>query len=75
MHDFDYQAPSSLDEALTLLAEAGAEARVLAGGTDLIVQMKEGHRRPRLIIDVKGLPELMKVTLEKDGLRLGGRRP
>lgn len=72
MHDFDYRAPGSLDEALTLLAEAGPEARVLAGGTDLLVQMKEGRRRPRLLIDVKGIPELMGVTKDGSGaLHLG----
>ncbi len=72
MHDFDYRAPGSLNEALTLLAEAGPEARVLAGGTDLLVQMKEGRRRPRLLIDVKGIPELMGVTKDGSGaLHLG----
>lgn len=72
MHDFDYRAPGSLDEALTLLAEASPEARVLAGGTDLLAQMKEGRRRPRLLIDVKGIPELMGVTKDGNGaLHLG----
>lgn len=46
MHSFDYAAPTSLGEALTLLAGARGNARVLAGGTDLIVNMRVGRRKP-----------------------------
>ena len=42
MRDFEYKAPATIDEAVTLLAERGPEARVLAGGTDIIVQLREG---------------------------------
>ena len=43
---FDYAAPKTLEEALQVLAEKGPEARVLAGGTDLLVRMKHGLLRP-----------------------------
>jgi carbon-monoxide dehydrogenase medium subunit len=61
-----YEAPRSLDEAVALLAKHGAAARALAGGTDLLAQMKGGARRPAVIVDVKRIAELMQVR-EADG--------
>ena len=58
MIDFEYTAPTRLDEAIKQLAEAGERARVLAGGTDIIVQLREGHRSAELVVDVKKIPEL-----------------
>jgi len=66
-----YAAPENVEAAVALLAEAGPEGRVLAGGTDLIVQMQMGRRSPRLIVDVKRIPALTICELGKDGLRLG----
>ncbi len=57
-HEFDYQRPASLDEALRLLDEYQDRARVLAGGTDLIVNIKEGMLKPELLIDIKNIAEL-----------------
>ena len=71
MQPFRYEAPTTLDEALALLAGANGEARILAGGTDLIVQMGGGLERPRLLVDVKRIPETRRIQLESDGLRLG----
>ena len=58
MDAFDYAAPQDLQEALSLLTKANGNARPLAGGTDLIAQMKEKRRSPGLIINVKKIPEL-----------------
>ena len=58
MKPFDYVAAATLDEALGALA-GNREARVLAGGTDLLVQMKGGRREPAVVVDVKRIPELM----------------
>jgi CO/xanthine dehydrogenase FAD-binding subunit len=72
MSGFDYVAPRSLDEAVAVLAERGASARVLAGGTDLIIQERERRRDVAAMVDVKGIPETMELTLGPDGsLRIG----
>ncbi len=66
-----YAAPHSLEEAVELLKASNGDARVLAGGTDLLVQMRTGLQRPQLIIDVKRIRELMAISLGEGGLRLG----
>ncbi|MBO8140656.1 MAG: xanthine dehydrogenase family protein subunit M [Firmicutes bacterium] len=72
MDPFDYAAPSSLDEAIRLLAEADGAARPLAGGTDLIPQLSEGRRRARLVVDVKNIPELRQLRFHPaEGLTIG----
>ncbi|NKB59240.1 MAG: xanthine dehydrogenase family protein subunit M [Alphaproteobacteria bacterium] len=62
-----YKAPTSVDEAAALLAGASGEARVLAGGTDLLVQLRAAMIAPELIVDVKHIPELTSVSVE-DGV-------
>ena len=54
----DYEAPKSLGEALNLLSQHGDRARPMAGGTDILVQLRAGARDPDLLVDVKGIPEL-----------------
>ena len=71
MHSFEYAAPKSLGEAVTLLAGARGNARVLAGGTDLIVNMRVGRRKPGLVVDGKHIPELNELSLSAAGLTLG----
>lgn len=66
MRDFDYYAPRCLEEALSL-RDSRQGAKVLAGGTDLIVQMKEGRVRPQVLIDVKGVEELNRLSFLEDG--------
>lgn len=66
-----YVAPISVGEAVALLREAGESARPLAGGTDLLVQMRTGRRKPGLIVDLKRIPELTRIELDDEGLSLG----
>ena len=58
MHTFAYARPTRLAEAVSLLEAHGSDARLLAGGTDLIIRLRDGSARPRLVVDVKGVPEL-----------------
>jgi len=62
-----YEAPETVENAATLLSEAGGEARVLAGGTDLLVQIRSEVLDPALIVDIKRIAETRMVTEEKDG--------
>jgi carbon-monoxide dehydrogenase medium subunit len=64
-----YEAPESLEGAVALLAGAKGEARVLAGGTDLLVQMRADVVDPDVIVDIKRIPETRAVTEEKGGWR------
>ena len=71
---FEYFAPDSLPEALSLLQERGEEGRALAGGTDLVVQVKEGGKipTPSYLVSLRRLPELRGIDFsERDGLRIG----
>lgn len=66
-----YEAPETLEVATALLANAGGEARVLAGGTDLLIQMRGDMVEPSLVVDIKNIAEMR--TLAEDGgqYRLG----
>lgn len=66
-----YEAPRSVDEAVASLAKHGAAARVLAGGTDLLVQMRSGAKKPAVLVDVKRIPELTALTLDAKGATIG----
>ena len=74
MRAFAYERPSRLDEALRLLADQGGDARLLAGGTDLIIRIRDGSIRPRTVIDVKGVAELRREISESDGHLVVGAR-
>lgn len=72
MQSFDYVAPKSAEEVGKLLADKNGDARILAGGTDLIVQLREGRRQAKFVIDIKNIPELTQITFDsKNGLRIG----
>ena len=75
MRTFEYLAPRTLDEAVGLLKQHGVKARPLAGGTDIVVQMKENATRfpyPEVVIGLARIPELRGIEFsERDGLRLG----
>jgi aerobic carbon-monoxide dehydrogenase medium subunit len=66
-----YEAPQTFESAVALLAAASGEARVLAGGTDLLVQLRAGLIEPELVVDVKRIPEVHEITAENGGFRIG----
>lgn len=65
-----YEAPELIEDAVNLLANSKIKANVLAGGTDLIIQM-QGDQEKRLVVDLKKIPSMMQATLSDDGLALG----
>jgi carbon-monoxide dehydrogenase medium subunit len=72
----DYAAPRTVAEAVALLADKGDRARVLAGGTDIIVQVREGRRDLDLLVDVKSIPEANELAYDaRRGLRIGAAVP
>jgi CO/xanthine dehydrogenase FAD-binding subunit len=71
MNGFTYQRPKDISEALQFLVEAGGRGRVIAGGTDLVLQLKEHQREVDLLVDISGLEELKQIE-ERDGwIRIG----
>ena len=70
-----FETPASAKEAAVLLASAGGHGKVLAGGTDLLVQMRSGRIAPELIVDVKGIEEMVSVRRESDGWYVGASVP
>src|ERR1700742_1253905 len=72
MTDIRYVAPRPLDEAIGAFAAAGSAARIMAGGTDLLVQMRSGMVQPGLIVDIKGIDEMNSIEEPADGgFRIG----
>src|ERR1700760_737323 len=67
MTELRYMAPATLDEAIGAFAASGSAARIMAGGTDLLVQMRSGLVRPGLIVDIKGIDEMMRIEETPDG--------
>ncbi len=75
MEAFDYAAPKTLSEAFTLLGN-GKRTLLLAGGTDVIVQLREGRRHCDQLIDLKHIPDLMTMAFQADGsLDIGAATP
>jgi carbon-monoxide dehydrogenase medium subunit len=76
MTELQYLAPRTLDEAVGAFAAAGSGARILAGGTDLLVQMRAGVVRPGLIVDIKKIAEMTAIEETADGgFRFGAAVP
>lgn len=76
MRNFNYIAAGSLELAVNQVAQAGLEGRVLAGGTDLIVAMREGRRVVETLIDIKSISDLNVLQFDPEsGLRLGAAVP
>ena len=71
VHEFDYREPATLDEAVALLGEHGPQAKILAGGTDLLVQMKMERIKPAVVISIRRIPGLDAIELRDDGLHIG----
>jgi len=68
---FEINLPGSVDECVKILAERAADAKVVAGGTDLLPQMKNGVTRPALVVDLSGVASLRSLSHDAKGLRLG----
>src|SRR5512134_297480 len=71
MQPFEYLTPKTLREAIDALARHNGQARALAGGTDLLVQMKEGRTAPKVIVNVKRISELRRRYVFDGALTLG----
>jgi xanthine dehydrogenase iron-sulfur cluster and FAD-binding subunit A len=71
VQEFDYLEPGSLEEAISMLSEYGDRARLLAGGTYLLVQMKMERMQPEYLINVGKLPELEGVSFQDGRLNVG----
>lgn len=66
-----YEVPKTLEAAIALLSGTNAQASVLAGGTDLLIQMRSGRAEPGLLVDVKAIPEMRSVVVDAGGYRIG----
>ena len=76
MEAFDFVAAKSIDEAVSILNEHGDRARIIAGGTDILVMMRAGRRLADVVVDVKDIPELNEMTYTAEGgLTLGAAVP
>lgn len=75
MHAFEYEAPTTLQDAVEHLAKHNGSVRPLAGGTDLIDQMRVGRITPSIVIDVKKIAELNVLFVDNLGLRVGAAVP
>jgi len=76
MTDLRYVSPRTLDEAVSAFAAAGSAARILAGGTDLLVQMRSGAVKPCVIVDIKKSGEMTAIEETADGgFRIGAAVP
>ncbi len=76
MRSFHYSAPSSVNEVVALLSDKGERARPLAGGTDLLVQLRRGLIELELVVDVKRIPELNSISYDpEEGLSVGAATP
>ncbi len=64
MRPFCVTVPESVEEAVRVLAKWGPEARVIAGGTDLLVEIKEDRRSPKVLVDISRLDELRQIRVE-----------
>jgi carbon-monoxide dehydrogenase medium subunit len=64
---FEYIRAKNLKEAIHILETEGAGVRILAGGTDIFVEMKQDQSHPRLLVDIKAIPELSQLSLESNG--------
>ncbi|HJS85905.1 MAG TPA: xanthine dehydrogenase family protein subunit M [Acetobacteraceae bacterium] len=75
MPSLNYVSPTTVNEAVSLLAGASGLAKVLSGGTDLLVQLRAGRVKPELIVDTKRLPGIIGVREENGGFVIGAATP
>jgi len=76
LHEIHFEVPTSVAQAVSMLKRHGEKARPLVGGTDLLIQLRAGVRRPEFIVDLKHIKELRQIKFDaKKGVRLGGAVP
>jgi carbon-monoxide dehydrogenase medium subunit len=76
MQAFSYVSAKTVGEASAILAQEGENAKILSGGTDIIVQLREGRRNAKVVVDVKAIPELNQLTYDpQKGLTIGAAVP
>jgi carbon-monoxide dehydrogenase medium subunit len=76
MQAFAYIPTTNIEETVSILAKEGDNARILSGGTDLLVQMREGRRRVGVVVDIKGIPAVNELSFDPvTGLRIGAAVP
>src|SRR2546423_15198699 len=76
MKDITYAAPKTLADATALLNDKGDRARILAGGTDIIVQVREGRRDIDALVDIKHIAEVNELSFDPaKGLTIGAAAP
>lgn len=75
MPSLSFTAPTTVDEAVKMLAGASGLAKVLAGGTDLLVQLRSGRTRPELIVDTKRIPGMIGIREENGAFVVGASTP
>src|ERR1700754_4364499 len=75
MSEVQYQSAKTVKEAVKMMQAAKGKGYILAGGTDLLVQMKSGTRAPGTIVDVKKIPEMTTIAESKGGFRIGAATP
>jgi CO/xanthine dehydrogenase FAD-binding subunit len=75
MPSLSFTAATTVDEAINALARAPGLAKPLAGGTDLLVQMRSGRMRPEVIVDIKRIPDLIGIREEGDSFVIGAATP
>lgn len=76
MRNFDYIAAQSISGVVALLSQNGRQARILSGGTDLLVQLREGRKKAQLLIDIKHVPEANLLSYDPaKGLVIGAAVP
>jgi len=71
----DYLSPGTVADAVSALRAAGGSAKLMAGGTDLLVQMRGGRAKPKVVIDLKGIPGLSGIRLEDGCFVVGAATP
>ncbi|MFC1951795.1 FAD binding domain-containing protein [Chloroflexota bacterium] len=71
MRGFEYFAPQTLEEAIGLLSQYDGRAKVMAGGTDLLIQMRNRELQPQALIDLKRIPDLDSINYDNEGLKMG----
>jgi carbon-monoxide dehydrogenase medium subunit len=76
LQDVTYRRPATIQEAVQLLKDNGPTARVLAGGTDIIVMARERRRDTSMFVDIKAIPEVIAIRFDpNEGLTLGAATP